>query len=235
MKRIINQIPNVITTLNLLSGALGVIMVFNGEPIYAVLLMAAAAVFDFLDGMSARLLKAYSEIGKQLDSLADLISFGFLPGIMVYKIFLGQTDGFLIYTGLLIPAFSAYRLAKFNIDTRQTKNFIGLPTPANAILFASIFLIINVRGDSELLRVLQDVFSSLYVLTGLVLASSYLLISEHSMFSLKFENLSLAENWYRFLLLGISVALLLIISYMAFPFIILFYVILSFVLGRVNK
>ena len=133
------QLPNFITLLNLLSGVLGIIWVLEGQPLYGAYFVILAATFDFFDGFTARLLKVQSDMGKELDSLADVISFGVLPGILLYSLTESQTEAaFLPYCTLIIPMLSAYRLAKFNLDTRQSDRFIGLPTPANALLLTTI-------------------------------------------------------------------------------------------------
>jgi CDP-diacylglycerol--serine O-phosphatidyltransferase len=234
----LKQIPNFITLLNLFCGSLGVIMVLSGRPQVAVYLMLAAAVFDFLDGMTARLFNAYSEIGKQLDSLADLISFGLLPGIMMYSLLLeiAGPDDFLIYSGLLIPAFSALRLAKFNIDTRQTTNFIGLPTPANALFFASVFYIYNMDVATGIGELIQQAVTNKWLVVGLIIGFSYLLISEIHMFSMKFTGFNWKGNEYRFVF--VILALVLFIAFMlnAMPLIIISYIIMSLVYNwRVTK
>ncbi|OZA56958.1 MAG: CDP-diacylglycerol--serine O-phosphatidyltransferase, partial [Sphingobacteriales bacterium 39-40-5] len=136
------HIPNSVTCLNLFSGCLGIVFAFQGNLIWASYAIVIAAVFDFFDGMLARLLKAYSDIGKELDSLADMVSFGVLPSVIIYQLFAlsPQIDfgaDWLSFSAFIIAVFSALRLAKFNIDTRQSENFIGLPTPANALLIAS--------------------------------------------------------------------------------------------------
>ena len=132
--KIIKHIPNTITSMNLLCGVLGVIFTFQGALDLAFYLMILASVFDFLDGFSARMLKAYSPVGKELDSLADLISFGLLPALMIHRRLVeGGMTGFWIYVPVIICIFSALRLAKFNVDDRQSENFLGLPTPACAM------------------------------------------------------------------------------------------------------
>ena len=136
--RIVKHIPNTITSTNLLCGVLGVICTLKGSLDTAFILMLAAAVCDFCDGLAARLLKAYSELGKQLDSLADMVSFGVLPSLMMYSLMVqAQGDSWICYVPLLIAVFSALRLAKFNIDERQSDSFIGLATPACAIICGS--------------------------------------------------------------------------------------------------
>ena len=151
MKQIVRNIPNFITSLNLVAGFTAVIFAFNINTIaYAPYYVFLAAVFDFFDGFSARLLKSYSKIGKELDSLADVVSFGVAPGVLMYQMLQFSSYNFLMFenntiiniiVASLIPVFSALRLAKFNIDERQSDSFIGLPTPASAILIASITII----------------------------------------------------------------------------------------------
>ena len=133
--RIVKHIPNTITCLNLLSGVMGIIVLFGGRPDQAFFLMLAAAVFDFCDGLAARALGAYSELGKELDSLADMVSFGVLPAMML---FVGTSHPYLRFVTLLLVAFSALRLAKFNLDERQHASFLGLPTPASAMICGSL-------------------------------------------------------------------------------------------------
>ena len=133
--RIVKHIPNTITCLNLLSGVMGIIVLFGGRPDQAFFLMLAAAVFDFCDGLAARALGAYSELGKELDSLADMVSFGVLPAMML---FVGSSHPYLRFVTLLLVAFSALRLAKFNLDERQHASFLGLPTPASAMICGSL-------------------------------------------------------------------------------------------------
>ena len=182
--RIVRHIPNTITSMNLLCGVLGVIMTFKGCFNIAFYLMLGAAVCDFCDGLSARILNAYSALGKELDSLADLISFGVLPSLMLYRL-MEQTSGESIwcYIPLVIAIFSAIRLAKFNIDERQSDNFIGLATPACAMICGSFVYYVS-----------QDQTSVLYTWAGCVyfipVASvllSALLVSEIPMFSMKFK------------------------------------------------
>ena len=180
---IIKQIPNTITSTNLLCGALGVIFTFQGELNIAFYLMIAAAVCDFFDGFSARLLKAYSPLGKELDSLADLISFGLLPALMLHRRMIeGGATGFISYIPLVIVVFSALRLAKFNIDDRQSENFLGLPTPACAMWCGALIY----AGDNGLVSGVDMLHYQYFIpIASVVLAM--LLISEIPMLSLKFK------------------------------------------------
>lgn len=181
---IVKHIPNTITSMNLLSGVLGVICTFNGKLDIAFYMMLAAAVCDFCDGLSARLLKAYSDLGKELDSLADMVSFGVLPSLMIYSLMVEiQGTSLLCYVPLLIAVFSALRLAKFNIDERQSDNFIGLATPACAMICGSFsYYVINDPSS-----VLYGWAGSRFFLPVASIILSLLLISEIPMFSMKFK------------------------------------------------
>lgn len=180
---ITRHIPNTITSMNLLCGVLGVICVFSGESDTAFLLMLLAAVCDFFDGFSARALKAYSAIGKELDSLADLVSFGLLPSLMLYRMMtvLSPEAGLLCYLPLLIVVASALRLAKFNTDDRQSENFLGLATPACAMICGSMTYYIMKDSDSFL-----TVWASGRIFIPLVsVMLSALMVCELPMFSMK--------------------------------------------------
>ena len=225
------HIPNAITCLNLFSGCLGIVFAFQGELEWASYSILVAAIFDFLDGMFARLLKAYSDIGKDLDSLADMVSFGVLPSVIVYQLFLESSSAneWINYTAFLIAIFSALRLAKFNNDTRQSESFIGLPTPANAMLIASLPFIAD-----------QGIFISPYLQNPLFLAlfslgMGILLVSEIHLMSLKFSNMNLRKNIHRYILAFSSLILLVIFKFAAVPLILILYVILSFIQFRPTK
>ena len=180
---ITRHIPNTITSMNLLCGALGVIFTFQGALDIAFYLMLAAAVCDFLDGFAARMLKAYSAMGKELDSLADLISFGLLPSLMLYRRLVeGGMTGIWTYIPLIICVFSALRLAKFNVDDRQSENFLGLPTPACAMWCGSLIYAAD-HGVMSMAGLLHD--KNIILIASVVLA--LLLVSEIPMFSLKFK------------------------------------------------
>ncbi|RAU82065.1 CDP-alcohol phosphatidyltransferase family protein [Pontibacter arcticus] len=224
------HIPNAVTCLNLFSGCLALYFAFKGELASASYLVAIAAVLDFLDGMLARVLKAYSEIGKQLDSLADMVSFGVVPGVMLFmlilradKAILGIPVDILAFFGFVVTIFSALRLAKFNIDTRQTDSFIGLPTPACTMVVASLPLILS-STDS---LVLFDIILNPYVLVILTATLSFLLVAELPLFALKFKSLTWKDNSLRFIFLGLSVILLALLNFAAIPLIILLYILLS--------
>ncbi len=223
------HIPNAITCLNLFSGCVGVVFAFNGNFVFAVYAIVIAAVFDFMDGMVARLLKVHSPVGKELDSLADLISFGFLPASIVYQLFLlapqvGELSTYLNYTAFIIAVFSALRLAKFNTDTRQSDNFIGLPTPANALFIGSLPMIIAGGDNFWTAYILNPFF--LFVLA---IGTSFLLVMEIPLLSLKFKNFIFRENLLRFLLVFIALILIVLFKFAAVPLIIVLYIVFSFI------
>ena len=198
---ITKHIPNTITSMNLLCGALGVIFTFQGALDIAFYLMLAAALCDFLDGFAARLLNAYSPVGKELDSLADLISFGLLPSLMLHRRLVeGGVTGFCSYIPLVICVFSALRLAKFNVDDRQSENFLGLPTPACAMWCGSLIYAAD-HGVMSMAGLLHD--TMLIPIASVVLA--LLLVSEIPMFSFKIKKGS-EYNIVRIYFLGIVAA-----------------------------
>lgn len=219
------HIPNFITSLNLFSGCIAVLLAFQSNYQGAFIAILLSAVFDFFDGFAARLLKAYSPMGKELDSLADVVSFGVAPGAIVFSL-LSKTGihELVPYLGFLIPIFSALRLAKFNIDERQTSSFIGLPTPANAIFWAG--LVYSYSGY---------LITNSWVLILLTLIFSYLLVAEIPMFALKFNNYSLKNNQIQYLFLFVTIILLAIFQLNAFAPIIGWYILLSLVLSIIKK
>jgi CDP-diacylglycerol--serine O-phosphatidyltransferase len=237
------HIPNFITCLNLLCGCFALVSIFHKALDVAAYLIGAAAIFDFLDGAVARMLHVKSEIGKQLDSLADMVTFGVVPGFILYQMLttsIFETFGMLntsdmkwniAFVSFLIPVFSALRLAKFNIDERQTDSFIGLPTPANTILIASLPLILIFQADSFLAVYLHN----MYFLITLIFVCSFLMVSEIPLFSLKFKNFTWRENKLRFLFLHCALILLLGFSYTGLPLVILLYVILSAIQNQFFK
>src|ERR1700712_2095160 len=166
-KRVKKHLPNFIPCANLFSGCVGIVFAFQGELIVAAYAIFLSAIFDFFDGLASRVLKSYSGIGKDLDSLADMVSFGVLPAVIMYQLFLeahqiNNVSTYLNFIAFLIPVFSALRLAKFNVDTRQAEHFIGMPTPANAILIASFPIIIGHNNRFYLPFLLNP-----YILSGL--------------------------------------------------------------------
>lgn len=230
------HIPNSITCLNLFCGCLGIMLTFEGSLQSAAYCIYAAALFDFFDGMAARMLHVKSEIGKQLDSLADVVSFGVLPGFIIYNLF--QKDSMEIaaegmnitYIAFMIPIFSALRLAKFNIDTRQTDSFIGVPTPANALLISALPYMVfqNVWGMSEVL-------TQPYVLASISIVMSFLLVSEIPLIALKFKNYAWKGNEVRWILILVSLLAFLVFRQASLPLIILFYILISIINNTLSK
>jgi CDP-diacylglycerol---serine O-phosphatidyltransferase len=233
MEKIIKFIPNILTSLNLVCGFIAIVFSFDVSTLqYAPYLIFIAACFDFSDGFAARALNAFSEFGKQLDSLADTVSFGVAPGVIVYQLLhnINFQDNYsqtaIILIACLVPVFSALRLAKFNIDERQTESFMGLPTPACAILIASIAIVAYKTTDLQLQAFLLNKVTLLIV----VLSLSFLLISELPMFSMKFKNYSFKHNYVKYIFLSISFILVIVFKYFALPLIIVLYILMSVIL-----
>ncbi|MES2454028.1 MAG: CDP-diacylglycerol--serine O-phosphatidyltransferase [Bacteroidota bacterium] len=221
------HIPNAITCANLFSGCIGIVYAFNGQLEWAAYFVVLSGIFDFFDGFAARLLHVKSAIGKELDSLADMVSFGFLPGVVLFQL-LKQSDypsEYLPYFGFLVTVFSALRLAKFNIDTRQTEDFIGLNTPMNTLFIVSLPFI---QRDYPAL------ISSTFLLIGLTAVLSALLVSEIRIFSLKFGSKGWKENKIKYLFLVISALLLVFLQFVAVPFILVLYIGMSVAHFRQN-
>ena len=181
---IVKHIPNTITSMNLFLGCMGVICTFNGDFKTAFILMLAAAACDFCDGLAARVLGAYSNVGKELDSLADMVSFGMLPSIMLHRLMVTLSgESLFCYIPLVIAVLSAVRLAKFNVDERQTENFIGLATPACAMICGSFAYYVS-NDPSSILHTWAE--TSFFIPTAAVILA-LLLVSEVPMFSMKFK------------------------------------------------
>ena len=222
----LKQLPNALTACNLVCGCLGIIQCFNGNLELSAIFILVAAVFDFFDGFVARAVKANSAMGKELDSLADCVSFGALPAFILYHLMLQSTNlaqagTWWVYSGLLIAVFSALRLAKFNIDTRQTDSFIGVPTPADAMLIGSFPYLINQKTFFE------PFLTNVYVLAGIAVVMSYLMIAELPLLALKFKDFSWDKNSYVYALLLGSVVLLGLLQISAVPIILVLYILLS--------
>jgi CDP-diacylglycerol--serine O-phosphatidyltransferase len=216
------QLPNFITLLNLLSGVVGILWVLEGQLLYGAYFVILSAGFDFLDGFAARLLKVQSDMGKELDSLADVVSFGVLPGILLYSLTKAQTDSQVLpYLTLIIPMLSAYRLAKFNLDTRQSDRFIGLPTPANALLLSTLPHLVAHWPE------LAPWVTSPIALVVIAWATSILLVSELPLIALKFKNSSFADNTYRYTLLCLGAFCFAWLQLAGIPLIIIAYLLLS--------
>jgi CDP-diacylglycerol--serine O-phosphatidyltransferase len=220
--RITRHIPNTITCCNLLSGCMAVMAAFNTDAWHTLLWVVAGALFDFCDGLSARLIKAYSPLGKELDSLADLVTFGLAPAMLCLMTlrsldYCNQTLASLYpYIGLILVVFAALRLAKFNIDERQTSSFLGLAVPANALFWCGLFQL-----D------MANIPYAPWIIGLLVLIFAGLMVSEIPMFSLKFKSLKWADNKIRFIFLIVSIAILVLLREKGLAAVIGWYIILS--------
>lgn len=223
----IRNIPNTLTCCNLFSGCIASCMAFQGNYVWAFVFIIIGAAFDFFDGMVARLLNVSSPIGKELDSLADDITFGLAPAAIAFALFqevhypdfIQSLRPVLPYTAFLVAVFSGLRLAKFNIDTRQASSFIGMPTPANALFWGSL-----VTGEHAFLT--SPHFNAVYLFV-LVVVMSLLLVAELPMFSLKFKDLSWQHNKVSYIFLIGCIPLFLIFQWSGFAAVIIWYVILS--------
>lgn len=229
MMKLLRHIPNTLTCANLICGCIGIVFTFIKGPLSGAWFVWAACVFDFLDGFSARLLKASSPIGKELDSLADVVSFGALPAMVMYQLLNEATlnyslDGawgyYLPFFAFSITAFSALRLAKFNIDENQSESFIGLPTPANALLITSL---------PYLVSPFNFIISSEWSLIVITILSSLILVAPIRLFALKMKSLQWKDNKVQFTFIAISVLLLAFWQAAALPFVILLYILASLI------
>lgn len=220
---ITKHIPNTITSMNLLSGVMGVICAMQGEMGLAFAFMLAATVFDFCDGLSARLLDAYSSIGKELDSLADMVSFGVLPAIMLEQT-MGESVGLVRYIPLLLAAFSALRLAKFNVDERQTSNFLGLPTPSSAMVSGSLCCYVYFCPQSFLAAWAHGS----WFLPVLAIVLSLLLVSEIPMFGMKVKKGHKLLDAKRIVFLAVAVGVLAVTIVLDAHFSVAVFIIFSF-------
>ncbi|TSA36447.1 MAG: CDP-diacylglycerol--serine O-phosphatidyltransferase [Porphyromonadaceae bacterium] len=221
IRNIVQQIPNTLTLLNLLCGSLAVLLALRGYLLEGAILVSLGFIFDLFDGMAARLLKAHSPIGKELDSLADLITFGLAPAALLFGIqeqlgegrpfSLTQPAGTLILRLLpfLLPVFAGLRLAKFNIDERQSHQFIGLPSPANGLMVLALPLVMHSQPNSFLIDWLNnDLFVPLYSVIV-----SYLMVSPLRLYSMKIKGFSLKQNKYTYLFAAIALSLIIIFGY----------------------
>ena len=232
---ITRNIPNTITCCNLISGCIATLSAFMGEIHMALLWIIIGAIFDFFDGMSARLLHVSSPVGKELDSLADDITFGLAPaaivfyemGIMEYPAFLAPVQPYMPFVAFLIAAFSALRLAKFNLDERQAMGFIGLPTPANALFWGALLV-----GAGDFI---ENTTWMVPVVIVMILLSCWLLVSEIPMFALKFKHWGWKGNEVKYLFLITCVPLLIVFGVTAFAIIIAWYVLLSALVNIRNR
>ena len=229
------HIPNIVTLGNLFCGTLATIFAVGGHFELTALFVVLGIFLDFFDGFFARVLKVSGELGKQLDSLADMVTSGVVPGIVLF-VLLGNNQQMpydilaefkfsmgLPLLGLLITLSACYRLAKFNLDTRQSESFIGLPTPAMSLFIVSLPLV-QMHSDIDFVK---DLIGNNYFLIGITILFSFLMNSEFHLFSLKFKNYGVKENLFKYTLILLSIILLMTIEYLAVPVIIISYVILS--------
>lgn len=239
----IKHIPNTLTCLNLMCGLAAIAAASYWEFRSAAYLVMAGAIFDFLDGTAARLLNARSPIGKELDSLADVITFGAAPALILYFYVADKAYAFSQFFGaynttwdvylinfccFLVPVFSALRLAKFNLDDRQTSSFLGLPTPANGLFLISIPLI-------DPLIIPEKYYLNTPVFASICLAVCFLLVSEVPLFSFKLNDFKLKKHFFQLLFIIISVITIYLLQFTAAPFLLLLYLVLSLLEHRWNK
>ena len=237
VSRMKKYVPNLITLSNLLCGTVAIVFAVRGAIDWAALFVAIGIFLDFFDGFFARLLHVKSEMGLQLDSLADMVTSGVVPGIVMFQLlsnstYVLQTEGtfamLLPYVGFFITLASAYRLANFNIDTRQTSGFIGLPTPANTMFILSLPLILQYQPT----ELFNSLLHNMWVLLGITLLSAYLLNAEIALFALKFSDYSFKNNALKYVFLALCVILLLSLKIIAIPLMILLYIILALLLPK---
>lgn len=239
----VKQIPNIITSLNLLCGIVAVLFVVSGDLVTGAIFMCIGIVFDFFDGLAARMLNAHSEVGLQLDSLADLITSGLVPSLVMVQLlslsvtgnsfvisdFFSETswnqsyENYVPLIGLLIAVASAYRLAKFNVDDRQSSSFIGLPTPANSLLIVSLALILKFQSSQWI----EGLLLNQWVLIAVTLLSCILLNAEIFLFALKFKTWDVKSNMKRYIFLLVCLVAIITLKFLAIPVIIVFYILLS--------
>lgn len=242
--KIIKFIPNLLTLLNLLSGCLAVVFAINNQIEYTVCLVMLGIFFDFFDGFAARLLNVQSELGKQLDSLADMVTSGVVPGIVMVQMLLKSSNlepityitsfnnfSLIAIIGFAITLASCYRLANFNIDENQKENFVGLPTPANTLFILSLPLM-HVYPEYHYISYIVD---NTYVLILLTVLSCYMLNAKIELFALKFKNFSFTDNKVKYIFLSISLICIVAIKLAAIPSIILVYLLLSMVTKKKLK
>ena len=248
MMQIKKHLPNALTLANLLAGSVAVISAANGDYETAGLLVILGIFFDFLDGFAARMLGVTGELGKQLDSLADMVTSGVVPGVVMFSLlqenslnrFNGAFDpiqiasfstGYLPHIGFILTLAAGYRLAKFNIDTRQSDTFIGMPTPAMSLFVISLPLIVDHSNNEFFINLIQHN----YFLIGVVLVLSFLMNAEIPLFSLKFKNYTLKKNLLKYVFLVSSLLLIVFLEFIAIPLVILLYVVLSLGNNAVNR
>jgi CDP-diacylglycerol--serine O-phosphatidyltransferase len=241
MNKIRRNIPNAITCGNLLCGCLAIVQAFEGDLVWAAYLVGIAAILDFFDGFTARLLHVTSPIGKDLDSLADMVTFGVVPGVVMFQLLKVSTLLivnqpiwlYMPYVAFLIPVFSGIRLAKFNNDARQAESFIGVNTPANSMLICSLPLIIGTGEQSQ--SSLATFILNPYLLITITVIMSFLLISELPIFSFKFKSFGWAGNQIRYVFLIMALILLVTLQFVGIPLVIVLYILMSVINNFLTK
>ncbi|WP_372792917.1 phosphatidylcholine/phosphatidylserine synthase [Lutibacter sp.] len=241
------HIPNLITLLNLLSGTIAVLFAVHNELVMAAYLVFLGIILDFFDGFAARILNVQGELGKQLDSLADVVTSGVVPGIVMYQLLFNAVHKqwldnlsceignwitfdqyhlhWIPFVGLIITLAAAYRLAKFNIDERQTSSFIGLPTPAAALVVLSLPLILTFSSNGFA----NSMISNVWFLIAITVLISYLMNAEIPLFSLKFKDYSWKSNKVKFIFIALTVVLSVLLQFVAIPLVIAMYILISLV------
>ena len=234
MKR---QIPNLLTLGNLICGVLAIRAIFNQSPMLAISFVGAAAVLDFFDGFVARLLKVSGELGKQLDSLADNVTFGVVPGLMLLSIggFLNSSpqtmlDWLVFISCLLVPAMATMRLAVFNIDTKQSSGFIGMPTPGNTLLIASLYYLYFNDPGAE--GIVASVMTEQWVIFVIAVVTAFWQIAPIPLMALKFKTFALKENSWRYAFILLAAILIAIFKIAGVPIIIVCYFLISILANR---
>jgi CDP-diacylglycerol--serine O-phosphatidyltransferase len=227
------HIPNIITLLNLFCGCVALVFAKDSNFEMAFYFVSLGIFLDFFDGFFARMFKVSSPLGLQLDSLADMVTSGVVPGFVMFSMMSNNNDvgSWFPYLGFLITLGSCYRLANFNIDTRQTDSFIGLPTPANALFILSLPLVLKYTGSLFVLEILVNP----WVLLGITLFSAFILNAEIPLFSLKVKKLSLKGNALQIFFLAICLLLLIFLQFAGIPLIILTYILLSVITNKSSK
>lgn len=228
---LLRHLPNALTCANLLCGGIGVVRAMEGDLSTAGWLIGLAGIFDFLDGFVARALRVQSLIGKELDSLADMVTFGLLPTLIIFQLVRQSQPAhpLLPYVTFTLAVCSALRLAKFNIDTRQSESFIGVPTPANGLLVASLPFILTYQPY------FQRLILNTWVLLGYSVVMAFLLVSELPLFALKFKTFGWQGNQIQFSFLGLSAVLLVLLNFAAIPLIVGLYIGLSVLIHLLKK
>mgnify|MGYP003109847503 CR=1 FL=1 len=241
----LKQIPNLITSLNLLCGCVAIFFAISGDLVTASYFVFTGIFFDFFDGLAARVLNAQSEVGLQLDSLADMVTSGVAPAIVMVQLLSESISGgpiilaenfssegwnagwyqYIPFVGLLIAVASAYRLAKFNVDTRQTTSFIGLPTPGNTLLVLSLPLILAFQPSA----LVESIVLNPWFLVGITLLGCILMNAELPLFALKFKTWDFKTNAVRYVFLGICLVAIVLLQFIAIPVILLVYIGMSLI------